>query len=139
MCGWLQELLTDELAVQIINKLILETLSGDVGTVQTINKLMLGTLTSDVGAVQIIDKPKYGRDDEDAVALTGSVTTRLRHPCIVRVLAHCVTDSAGAGGSKPWDSALSQRDGARYDNACWMLLEYCDKGTLLVRAPGASC
>ncbi len=79
---------------------------------------------------QIIDKAKIAGSDEDALALTGTVTTRLRHPCIVRVLAHCVTD--GLIGTKPWDSALSQQ-GARYDNACWMLLEYCDKGTLIVR------
>ena len=79
---------------------------------------------------QIIDKAKDGGCEEDTLALTGAVTTRLRHPCIVRVLAHCVTD-AGAG-VKPWDSALSQQ-GARYDNACWMLLEYCDRGTLVVR------
>jgi hypothetical protein len=78
---------------------------------------------------QIIDKAKEGNCDEDTLALTGAVTTRLRHPCIVRVLAHCVTD--GGAGVKPWDSALSQQ-GARYDNACWMLLEYCDRGTLLV-------
>ena len=80
--------------------------------------------------LQIIDKAKMAGSDEDALALTGTVTTRLRHPCIVRVFAHCVTD--GLTGTKPWDSALSQQ-GARYDNACWMLLEYCDKGTLLVR------
>ncbi|BDA44668.1 probable megakaryocyte-associated tyrosine-protein kinase at C-terminar half [Coccomyxa sp. Obi] len=78
--------------------------------------------------LKIIDKAKVAGSDEDALALTGTVTTRLRHPCIVRVLAHCVTD--GLIGTKPWDSALSQQ-GARYDNACWMLLEYCDKGTLL--------
>ncbi|KAK9908248.1 hypothetical protein WJX75_004806 [Coccomyxa subellipsoidea] len=78
--------------------------------------------------LKIIDKAKEGNCDEDTLALTGAVTTRLRHPCIVRVLAHCVTD--GGAGVKPWDSALSQQ-GARYDNACWMLLEYCDRGTLL--------
>ena len=81
---------------------------------------------------QIIDKAKDGGCDEDTLALTGAVTTRLRHPCIVRVLAHCVTD--GGAGVKPWDSALSQQ-GARYDNACWMLLEYCDRGTLMVGLP----
>ena len=72
--------------------------------------------------------------NSDDLVLTSRVTTRLRHPCIVRTMAHCVTE---APSSKPWDSAHSapsSKSSSKRD-ACWMMLEYCDKGTLQVRPP----
>ena len=84
--------------------------------------------------VQVIDTShELEVKNNDDLVLTSRVTTRLRHPCIVRTMAHCVTE---APSSKPWDSAHSapSRSSSKRD-ACWMMLEYCDKGTLQVRPP----
>ena len=84
------------------------------------------------GGVQVIDRSnELDVRNKDDLVLTSRVTTRLRHPCIVRTIAHCVTE---APSSKPWDSAHSapSKSSAKRD-ACWMMLEYCDKGTLQVR------
>lgn len=82
--------------------------------------------------VQVIDTShELDVKNNDDLVLTSRVTTRLRHPCIVRTMAHCVTE---APSSKPWDSAHSapSKSSSKRD-ACWMMLEYCDKGTLQVR------
>ena len=79
--------------------------------------------------MQVIDTSQLDIKGGDDLALTSRVTTRLRHPCIVRTLAHCVT---AAPSSRPWDSAGSAPSQSSKRDACWMLLEYCDKGTLQV-------
>ncbi len=84
-----------------------------------------------LGAQVIDTSHEVDVKNSDDLVLTSRVTTRLRHPCIVRTMAHCVT---AAPSSKPWDSAHSapSRSSSKRD-ACWMMLEYCDKGTLQVR------
>ena len=81
--------------------------------------------------MQVIDTSTLEIKGSDDLALTSRVTTRLRHPCIVRTMAHCTTE---APSSRPWDSAHStfSLSGSAKRNACWMMLEYCDKGTLQV-------
>ena len=77
--------------------------------------------------MQVIDTSQLDIKGGDDLALTSRVTTRLKHPCIVRTLAHCVT---AAPSSRPWDSAGSAPSKSSNRDACWMLLEFCDKGTL---------
>lgn len=79
--------------------------------------------------MQVIDTSQLDIKGGDDLALTSRVTTRLKHPCIVRTLAHCVT---AAPSSRPWDSAGSAPSKSSNRDACWMLLEFCDKGTLQV-------
>ena len=80
---------------------------------------------------QVIDTSALEIKGSDDLALTSRVTTRLRHPCIVRTMAHCSTE---APSSRPWDSAQSAPSlcGSAKRDACWMMLEYCDQGTLQV-------
>ena len=52
--------------------------------------------------------------------LESTLTKDLKHPGIMRVLSHAwwvATDRGGSSG----------------EQQCWMLLDYCDKGALVVR------
>ena len=94
---------------------------------------MRGAVIDQELCMQVIDTSQLDIKGGDDLALTSRVTTRLKHPCIVRTLAHCVT---AAPSSRPWDSAGSAPSKSSNRDACWMLLEFCDKGTLQVWPSG---
>ena len=90
---------------------------------------------------------------KDDRPLEAVITSGFKNPGIVRTIAYSwlchrssrssssaatpVGSNANSPASLAWDSANShQRDDGR---EMWMLLEYCDRGSLLARALGSQC
>jgi serine/threonine protein kinase len=64
-----------------------------------------------------------GSDVVDAALREATITDRVKHPAIVQTLEHAVfADDDGIEGENP-----------RASHMAWLVMEFCDRGTLGVR------
>lgn len=72
-------------------------------------------------AMQIVSKVARVNLDANGCPIEAAVTKNVRHIGITRTLAHS------------WWMA-NDRGGMTGEKQCWMIMEYCDQGTLVVCA-----